>query len=93
MNKILINDLNPETGKYKEKPKGAKVEVLFPYVQNRTLITPRALHACALPNAAASRGRRSSSSYLCRCRCRKTVGTLRRRCRVRARLRTLYSND
>ena len=45
MNKILINDLNPETGKYKEKPKGAKVEVLFPYVQNRTLITPRALHA------------------------------------------------
>jgi len=45
MNKILINDLNPETGKYKEKPKGAKVEVLFPYVQNRTLITPSALHA------------------------------------------------
>ena len=45
MNKILINDFIKEQGRYKEKPKSAKVDVLFPYVKNKTLITPSALHA------------------------------------------------
>ena len=45
MNKILINDYIQEQGRYKEKPKSAKVDVLLPYVLNKTLITPSALHA------------------------------------------------